>query len=201
MRTLSPGSLTWLSPSPGSLSLLWLVPLGGQVRTCHSLGVVYEQQGRMAEAKHHYLRAIAGRERLQGPLNPATLKVRARVPFPAVLCALHPRRPLTPHVVSVCFLSRSQAIHNYALFLQSCGELDEAEDMHVKAALGFEQTLGCLHADTMKVATPPLTSFDPAPLQPLSSPSPAPLQRLSSPSPAPLYSPDAAPCLACAPTP
>ena len=93
-------SLLWLSPSPGSLPHLARSP--GQVRTCHSLGVVYEQQGRMAEAKHHYLRAIAGRERLQGPLNPATLKVRARAPFPAVPGARCPCRPLTPHVVSVC---------------------------------------------------------------------------------------------------
>jgi hypothetical protein len=103
-------SLTWLSPSSGSLphlalSLIWLSHLArspGQVRTCHSLGVVHEQQGRMAEAKHHYLRAIAGRERLQGPLNPATLKVRTRAPFPAAPGALCPCRPLTPHVVSVC---------------------------------------------------------------------------------------------------
>ena len=39
---------------------------------------------------------------------------------------------LLNHLLTVSYPTTLQAIHNYALFLQCCGDLEEAEDMHVK---------------------------------------------------------------------
>jgi tetratricopeptide (TPR) repeat protein len=123
----------------------------------HNLGILYKNQGKLAEAEKMYIRALQGKEEALGPDHPSTLDTvnslgnlymdqgklaEAEKMYVQALQgkeeALGPDHPSTLNTVN-----------NLGLLYAGQGKLAEAEKMYVRALQGKEEALGPDHPSTL----------------------------------------------------
>jgi Tfp pilus assembly protein PilF len=118
----------------------------------HTLAIIYDDQGRTAEARELFTRCLKGLERLHYPGHPDLLLAlhnfgafcsgqgeidRAEELFLQSLDAWVKCHPEHPRVLA--------AFHNLAVIAWSKGRLDQAEEYFFKVAHGRESVLGIEH--------------------------------------------------------
>ena len=128
--------------------------------TVNNLGILYNNQGRMAEAEAMHLRALQGKEKALGPEHMSTLNtvsnlgvlynnqgrmVEAEAMY---LRALQGKeKAWGPEHISTL-----ETVNNLGVLYANQGKIAEAEAMYRRAFQGLENAVGPDHAKTRKVA-------------------------------------------------
>jgi tetratricopeptide (TPR) repeat protein len=126
------------------------VNMEGMKWALHSLGMLYADQGKLAEAEAMYTRALQGKEEALGPKHTLTLNTvnnlgnvyadqgklaKAEAMYTRALQgreeALGPKHTLT-----------LLTVNNLGAFYADQGKLAEAEAMYTRALQGYKHTLG-----------------------------------------------------------
>jgi tetratricopeptide (TPR) repeat protein len=126
------------------------VDMEGMEWALHTLGILFSDQGKLAEAEAMYIRALQGKEEALGPKHISTLQTvnnlgilytdqgklaEAEAIYTRALQgkeeALGPKQLLT-----------LQTVNNLGILFSDQGKLAEAEEMYNRALQGYEHALG-----------------------------------------------------------
>ena len=144
----APDALVDNTPRPISASL---------PTTSHSRGLLYRDQGKLAEAEQMYVRALAGYEKALGPDHTSTLDTvnnlgnlyrdqgklaEAEQMYVRALAGYE--KALGPDHTSTL-----NTVNNLGNLYRDQGKLAEAEQMYVRALAGYEKALGPDHTSTL----------------------------------------------------
>jgi tetratricopeptide (TPR) repeat protein len=123
----------------------------------HGLGILYVNQGRLAEAEAMYERALQGKEKALGPDHTSTLDTvnnlgalyvnQGRLKEAAAMC----QRALQGYekALGPDHTSTLSAVNNLGTLYVNQGRLKEAEAMYQRALQGYEKALGPDHTSTL----------------------------------------------------
>ncbi|EDO03050.1 hypothetical protein SS1G_05528 [Sclerotinia sclerotiorum 1980 UF-70] len=133
------------------------VDIDGLYWEFHNLGVLYSDQGKLAEAEKMYLRALEGKEKALGPDHTSTLDTvnnlgnlysdqgKLAEAEKMYLRALEGKeKALGPDHTSTL-----DTVHNLGHLYSDQGKLAEAEMMYLRALEGKEKALGPDHTSTL----------------------------------------------------
>ncbi|KAL9084626.1 MAG: hypothetical protein Q9165_007981 [Trypethelium subeluteriae] len=131
--------------------------INGMEWTLHSLGNLYADQGKLAEAEKMYMRALQGYEEALGPKHTLTLDTVNNL---GVLYAKQGKLAEAEEMYMRALQGREEAlgskhtstldsIHCLAILRKDQGKLAEAETMYMRALQGYEEALGSKHTSTL----------------------------------------------------
>ena len=123
----------------------------------HNLGILYADQGRLAEAEAMYERALAGKEKALGAEHPSTLSTVGNL---GILYTNQGRLAEAEAMYERALAGKEKAlgaehastldtVNNLGLLYWNQGRLVEAEAMYDRALAGSEKVLGAEHASTL----------------------------------------------------
>ena len=141
-------ALIYNTPRPISVSL----PTAN-----HSLGLLYHDQGKLAEAEQMYVRALAGYEKALGPDHTSTLDTVSNL---GVLYRNQGKLAEAEQMYGRALAGKEKAlgpdhtstldtVNNLGVLYRDQGKLAEAEQMYVQALAGYEKALGLDHTSTL----------------------------------------------------
>jgi tetratricopeptide (TPR) repeat protein len=123
----------------------------------HNLGLLYADQGKLAEAQSMYERALAGREKALGAEHTSTLTTVNNL---GIIYKnqgkLHEAEKMyqralqgTEKALGAEHTSTLNTVNNLGSLYADQGKLDEAENMYQRALQGMEKALGADHTSTL----------------------------------------------------
>jgi tetratricopeptide (TPR) repeat protein len=124
----------------------------------HGLGMLYVDQGKLAEAEEMYQRALQGKEKALGPEHTSTLETvnhfgsLYRVQDKLAEAEEIYQRALQGRekILGPEHISTLDSVHNLGCLYRDQGKLAKAEEMYQRALLGTEKALGPEHTSTLK---------------------------------------------------
>ncbi|KAI9889078.1 MAG: hypothetical protein M1814_005801 [Vezdaea aestivalis] len=121
-----------------STNTLSIIDSVSNIDAFHSLGILYSDQGKLAEAEAMYQRALKGREKALSLDHTPTLNIINNLGYEKALGPDH--------------TSTLNTINNLGLLYSDQGKLAEAEAMYQRALKGYEKALSPDHMSTSDTA-------------------------------------------------
>ncbi|KAH8593059.1 hypothetical protein B0O99DRAFT_743067 [Bisporella sp. PMI_857] len=127
-------------------------------RACHNLGLLYADQGKLAEAEQMYERALRGYEKALGAEHTSTLDTVNNLGNLYVdLGKLAEAEQMYERALRGCekalgaeHTSTLDTVNNLGNLYKDQGKLAEAEQMYERALRGYEKALGAEHTSTLQ---------------------------------------------------
>jgi tetratricopeptide (TPR) repeat protein len=137
-----------------------LVTDNGVAWIYHNLGLLYANQGKLAEAEKMYQRALQGYEKAFGAEHTSTLDIvsnsgnlyRKQGKLPEAEKIYQRVLQGYEKAFGAEHLSTLKAVNNLGSLYTDQGKLAEAEQMYQRALLGKEKALGAEHTSTLETA-------------------------------------------------